>query len=46
MKHLATGLIFGAAAVGITYAAGASWLLTVVVGCSVAALVCALLDRL
>ena len=46
MKHLPTGLIVGAAAAGIAYAAGASPLLTVVVGCSVAALVCALLDRL
>lgn len=46
MKHLPTGLIVGAAMAAVAYAAGASWLLTVVIGCSVAALVCALLDRL
>jgi hypothetical protein len=46
MKHLPTGLIVGAAASGIAYAAGASWLLTAVVGGAVAVVVCALLNRL
>jgi hypothetical protein len=46
MKHLPTGLIVGAAMAGVAYAAGASWLLTAVVGCAVTAVVCALLDRL
>jgi hypothetical protein len=46
VKHLPTGLVVGAAMAAVAYAAGASWLLMAVVGCSVAALVCALLDRL
>jgi hypothetical protein len=46
MKHFRTGLIFGATASAVAWAAGASPVLTAVIGAAVAVVVCALRSRL